>query len=376
MVNPKSPGDTGIAMAKIGCSIEEIDTPALLVDLDVMEANIEKMAERFRAMPSELRPHAKTHKTPIIAQKQIEAGAIGVTCAKLGEAETMAEAGIRDILIANQVVGEPKVTRLMSLAKHSDVIVAVEDSLNVRHLAERAREKGVKLGVLVEVDVGNNRCGVMPGKPALDLAREVQGHPSLTLRGLMGYEGFCQFIADVDEKKRKTTEAMDKLVGSRDALEDAGVGVEIVSAGGTGTHMISGRHPGVTEIEAGSYVFMDARYSQVPGLEDFGEAVSVLSTVISASHKGKVICDAGLKTLTFEFGMPPVKDRDDARYVRANEEHGHIEVDPGFDLAVGDKFELIPTHCCTNTNLYDHLHCVRDGALEAVWRIQARGRSQ
>jgi len=332
--------------------LEEIDTPALLLDLDVMEANIEKMAERFRAMPSELRPHAKTHKTPMITQKQIQAGAIGVTCAKLGEAETMAEAGI------------------------SDVIVAVEDSRNVRHLAERAREKGVRLDVLVEVDVGNNRCGVMPGKPALLLAEEVQRHPNLNLRGLMGYEGFCQFLADMDEKKRKVKDAMDKLVGSKDTLEDVGMDVEIVSAGGTGTHMISGRHPGVTEIEAGSYVFMDARYSQVPGLEEFGQAISVLSTVISTSHKGKAICDAGLKTITFEFGMPPVKGRDDARYVRANEEHGHIEVDPGFDLAVGDKLELIPTHCCTNTNLYDHLHCIRDGQLEAVWRIQARGRSQ
>jgi len=363
-------------MAKIGSPIEEIDTPALLLDLDVMEANIETMARRFRAMPAELRPHAKTHKTPIITQKQIQAGAIGVTCAKLGEAEVMAEAGIRDILIANQVVGEPKVTRLMSLARHSDVTVAVEDSRNVRHLAERAREKGVKLGVLVEVDVGNNRCGVTPGKPALLLAKTVKGHPSLNLRGLMGYEGFCQFLADMDEKKRKTAEAMDKLVGTRDTLEDAGVGVEIVSAGGTGTHMISGRHPGVTEIEAGSYVFMDARYSQVPGLEEFGQALSILSTVVSTNRPGKVICDAGLKTVTTEFGLPPVKGRDDARYVRANEEHGHVEVDQGFDLSVGDRLELIPTHCCTNTNLYDHLHCVRDGQLEAVWRIQARGRSQ
>ncbi|MBN2334444.1 alanine racemase, partial [Candidatus Bathyarchaeota archaeon] len=220
-------------MAKIGCPVEELDTSSLLVDLDIMEENIRKMAERFRGMPAELRPHAKTHKTPIITHKQMKAGAIGVTCAKLGEAEVMAEAGIRDILIANQVVGEPKVTRLMSLAKHTDVIVAVDDTRNVKHLADRAREKGVRLNVLVEVDVGNNRCGVLPGKPAVALAREVQGYPSLNLRGIMGYEGFCQFIADMDEKKRKVTEAMDKLVGSKDALEDAGIGVEIVSAGGT-----------------------------------------------------------------------------------------------------------------------------------------------
>ncbi|MCW4049918.1 MAG: DSD1 family PLP-dependent enzyme [Candidatus Bathyarchaeota archaeon] len=363
-------------MTKIGCSVEEIDTPALLIDLDVMERNIETMAERFRGMPSDLRPHVKTHKTPIIAHKQIEAGAIGVTCAKLGEAEVMAEAGIRSLLIANQIVGEPKVTRLMGLARHSDVIVAVEDSVNVRHLAEKAREKGVKLGVLIEVDVGNNRTGTLPGEPSLELAREVQKYSSLNLKGVMGYEGFCQFIPDMATKRVKTTEAMNKLVSSAHLLEGQGIEVEIVSGGGTGTHMITGNHPGVTEVEAGSYVVMDARYSTLEGLEDFGKALTVLSTVMSTSHEGKVICDAGLKTLTFEFGNPPIKGRPEMSYQRPNEEHGHIDVESGASVKLGEKIEIIPIHCCTNTNLYDAFHCIRDGHLEAIWRIQGRGRSQ
>ncbi|MFH2110754.1 MAG: DSD1 family PLP-dependent enzyme [Candidatus Bathyarchaeota archaeon] len=363
-------------MVRIGDPVEEIDTPALLLDLDIMESNIRKMADRFKRMPADLRPHVKTHKIPIIAWKQIEAGAIGVTCAKLGEAEVMAEAGIRDILIANQVVGEPKVTRLMSLAKHSDVIVAVDDSRNVKHLAERAREKKVELGVLVEVDVGNNRCGTMPGEPALQLSKEVMRYPSLDFKGLMGYEGFCQFIPELEARRAKATEAMDKLVGTRHLLENNGVDVDIVSGGGTGTHMITGNHRGVTEVEAGSYVFMDAKYSTVEGLEEFGQALTVLSTIVSTSRKDKTICDVGLKTMTFEHGMPLIKGRDDMEYVRGNEEHGHIQVGPGFDLKPGDKFELIPTHCCATTNLYDVLHCVRGGVLEAVWRVQARGKSQ
>jgi D-serine deaminase-like pyridoxal phosphate-dependent protein len=363
-------------MVEIGSPVSDIDTPALLLDMDVMEKNIKTMAERFARMPTDIRPHIKTHKTPIIAHKQIRAGAIGVTCAKLGEAEVMVEAGIRNVLIANQVVGEQKVSRLMSLARHSDVIVAVEDQSNVRYLAERAHAIGVTLGVLVEVDVGNNRTGTAPGEPALDLTRLVLKYPSLNFMGLMGYEGFCQFIPDLADRRVKTTEAMDKLVATRHLLEDKGLEVEIVSGGGTGTHMITGNHIGVTEVEAGSYVFMDARYGSIEGLEDFGKALSILTTIISTSHKGKAICDAGYKALTFEFGNPVVKDVEGVVYSRPNEEHGHLTLSNGSKLRIGEKIELIPSHCCTNTNLYDVFHCVRDDELEAVWRIQARGRAQ
>jgi len=361
-------------MVNLGAKKDELDTPCLLVDLDVMEGNIRKMAEDFRGMPAKLRPHVKTHKTPIIARKQLDAGAIGITCAKVGEAEVLAEAGIGPLLIANQVVGEPKVTRLINLAKQCDITVAVDDSVNVKHLAEAARRKGTRLNVVVEVDVGNNRCGTDPGEPALKLARDVTGYKSLNFRGLMGYEGFCQMVVKLEERRPKAEAAMQKLVSTRDLLVDKGLAVEIVTAGGTGTHMISGRYPGVTEIEAGSYVFMDARYSTAEGLEKFGHALTVLTTILSVPRPGVAICDAGLKTVTFEFGNPVVKMQG-VEYLRPNEEHGHLKVTDA-KLRAGDKIELIPTHCCTISNLHDSFHCMRNGELEAVWRVAARGRSQ
>jgi D-serine deaminase-like pyridoxal phosphate-dependent protein len=300
--------------------LNEIDTPALLIDLDVMERNIDIMAGYFSSIPAELRPHEKTHKCPIIARKQIEAGAIGITCAKLGEAEAMVEGGIRDVLIANQIVGEPKVTRLVNLAKHSDVIVAVDSHENVRHLAEAARSKGVRLNVLVEVDVGNNRCGTDPGEPTLEPAREVASHGSLELRGLLGYEGFCQNICGIEERREKAHEAMGKLVSTKDLLEDKGLDMEIVSAGGTGTHMITGEYPGVTEVEAGSYIFMDATYRLVEGLEQFDHALTVLTTITSLPRPGVAVCDAGLKAVTLEprRPLPPLKGVDGVLYERAS----------------------------------------------------------
>ena len=363
-------------MVDIGAEVDEIDTPALLIDLDVMERNIETMSAFFKTTEAHLRPHAKTHKCPMIAHKQLEAGAIGITCAKLGEAEVMIEAGIRNVLVANEIVGEPKVTRLVNLAKHSDIIVAVDDPSNVRHLANSAEHKGVKLNLLIEVEVGNNRCGTLPGQPTLQLAREIAKYHSLNLRGVLGYEGFCQFIAKLDERRVKTSEAMGKLVETRNLLADEGFQMEIVSGGGTGTHMITGKYQGITEVEAGSYVFMDAKYSTVEGLEAYGHALTVLSTIISHPTPEKAICDAGLKTLAFEFGPPVVKGRNDVVYERPSEEHGKLKVDPSSRLKPGDKIELIMTHCCSNTNLFDHFHCVRDGRLEALWRVAARGRSQ
>jgi D-serine deaminase-like pyridoxal phosphate-dependent protein len=362
-------------MVKLGDSKDELDTPALLIDLDVMDRNIRGMAEVFRSMPTGLRPHAKTHKTPIIAHKQLKEGAIGITCAKVGEAEVMAEAGVGPLLIANEVVGEPKVTRLVNLAKHCDVTVAVDDPSNIKHLDEAARNKGVKLSVVVEVDVGNNRCGVDPGEPTLSLAREVVSRRDLRFKGLMGYEGFCQMLPKLVERRMMAEEAMRKLVSTRDLLVDKGLSVEMVTAGGTGTHMITGKVSGVTEVEAGSYVFMDARYSSIEGLERFGNALTVLTTIISVPRPGVAICDAGLKSVTFEFGNPVPKGIDGIEYLRPNEEHGHLRV-TDVRLRPGDKIELIPSHCCTISNLHDSFYCIREGKLEAVWKVAARGRSQ
>ena len=365
-------------MVGIGAHVSELDTPALLIDLDALEKNIETMAKYIRGVPAELRPHEKTHKCPIIAHKQLAAGAIGITCAKLGEAEAMAAAGIRDILIANQVVGEPKVTRLVNLTKHSDVIVAVESTWNVRHLAEAARSKGTRLNVIIEVDVGNNRCGTAPGEPTLELAREIASHPSLNMRGLIGYEGFCQNICSFEERREKATRAMDQLISTKDLLDDKRFSTEIVSAGGTGTHMITAEHPGVNEVEAGSYIFMDTSYGLVEGLEMYDYALTVLSTVVSTRRPGVTVCDAGRKTITFEPGrpMPLAKGLEGVTYVAASEEHGRLSVGEDSGLRMGDKMEFIVSHCCTNVNLYDQYHCIRDDHLEAIWDIAARGRSQ
>lgn len=363
-------------MVELNSSLEEIDTPSLIIDLDVMEHNIKTMADFFKTTPSSLRPHVKTHKCPIIAHKQIKAGARGVTCAKLGEAETMVGAGITDVLIANQIVGEFKIRRLVNLAKHSEVTVAVDDSTNLKHLARASESNGIRLNILIEVDIGNNRCGVPPYEPTLRLAREASAYPSLNFRGLLGYEGFCQNIRSIEERRLKTNKAMEKLVSTRNLLEDRGFDIEIVSAGGTGTHMITGNYPGVTEVEAGSYVFMDATYSRVEGLEKFGQALTLLTTIISTPKPGVAICDAGLKTLSTEFGMPIVKGFDGIVYEKASEEHGRLRFDGERKPRVGDKLELVVTHCCTNTNLFDVFHCIRDGRLEAIWRIAARGKSQ
>ena len=365
-------------MVKIGVDKSELDTPALLIDLDVMERNIDTMSKFFKDAPSDLRPHEKTHKCPQIAHKQIEAGAIGVTCAKLGEAEAMVAGGIKDVLIANQVVGEPKVSRLVSLAKHSDVIVAVESRENARHLAEVAASKNTRLNVVIEVEVGNNRCGTAPGEPTLELAKEIVSLSNLNLRGLMGYEGFCQNIKRLDERTIKVNGAMEKLVSTSELLQDKGFDMEIVSAGGTGSYMITAMIPGVTEVEAGSYIFMDTTYRLVEGLEAYDYSLTVLSTITSVPRPGVAICDAGRKTITFEPNrpMPEVKGNEGVVDSLFSEEHGRLSIGEDSKLRVGDKIEFIISHCCTNVNLFDHYHCMRGDELEAIWDITARGKSQ
>jgi D-serine deaminase-like pyridoxal phosphate-dependent protein len=198
------------------------------------------------------------------------------------------------------------------------------------------------------------------------------------LRGLLGYEGFCQNIKSLKERTEKANDAMEKLVTTKRLLIDKGFDMEIVSAGGTGTHMITGKYPGITEVEAGSYIFMDATYRLVEGLEAYDYALSVLTTITSIPRPGVAVCDAGLKSVTFEPNrpLPPLKDIKGVTYERPSEEHGRLKVEPESNLKIGDKVELIVSHCCTNTNLYDYYHCIRDDELEAFWKITARGKNQ
>jgi len=351
----------------------DVETPALLIDLDLMEANIVKMASYFSCLKSGLRAHAKTHKSPTIAHKQINAGALGVCCQKLGEAEVMAENGVNDILITSQVVDKEKIERLVGLTRHSDVKVVIDNLKVAEATSEAARRHGVKQGILVEVDIGINRCGLNPGKPAAQFVKEVTKLDGIDFRGLMGYEGPFFDIPDFEERKAATHKRLNLLRETVEMVEDEGVGVEIVSAGSTGTYRITGEYPKVTEVEAGSYVFMDSTYRKLEGL-GFNCALTLQATVISRPVPDRVVINAGLKAVTQEFGMPVVKDVEGANVVRLAEEHGKVEVDPKCNLEVGDKVELIPSHCCTTVNLHDRYYGIREDTVEVIWPVTARGK--
>ena len=366
----------------IGMHKTELDTPALLIDLDKMEANIETMANYFNTVNAELRPHVKTHKTPIIAHKQIAAGAIGVTCAKLGEAEAVIHAGIRDVLIANQVVGTQKIARLINLAKHSEIMVAVDNSENVQAISEAAAAKGATVRMLVEVNIGMDRCGVESGEPALALAEQIRRSPNLVFEGLMGYEGHTVAKPKHAERDAAAREAMQRLVNAKHYLEKHGVAVSIMSGGGTGTFNITGSIPEMTEVQAGSYVLMDSTYYNVEGIgAHFDCALSVLATVVSRPTANRVIVDTGLKVLAKEFGIPQPVGVTGIEMTGLSEEHGTLKTvgqgsDENASLKPGDKLEILPTHCCTTVNLHDRYYGIRNGIVESVWDIAARGKAQ
>ncbi|MCL5027160.1 MAG: DSD1 family PLP-dependent enzyme, partial [Chloroflexi bacterium] len=303
-----------------GAAVADIDTPALLLDLGALEGNLDKMAAFFAVGPTKLRPHFKTVKSPAIARMQLARGAIGITCAKVGEAEALVAGGIRDILIANQVVGKAKIARLMSLARQANMIVAVDNPGNIAELSAAARAAGTMLGVLVEVNVGTNRCGVAPGEPAIGLCRQVAAASGLRFDGLMGYEGFAVHIADRAERERAGQGAMKKMLDTKAMVEADGLPVKIVSGVGTGTYDISGQVAGVTEVQAGSYATMDTKYKTIN--PEFDYALTVLCTVISRPTPQTAITDTGMKAVTYEFGYPEVKGIPGARLVSLSEEHG------------------------------------------------------
>jgi D-serine deaminase-like pyridoxal phosphate-dependent protein len=359
-------------MVEQGAKIDDLDTPALLLDIDILEFNIRKMAEFFRNKPIRLRPHIKTHKTPIIAHKQIAAGAEGIACQKLSEAEVMVESGIKDVFVTNQVVGWNKVTRLAKLAHHSTISVLVDNELNVKQLSQAATQEAVTINVLVEVNVGMNRCGVAPGKPAITLAREVMNAPGLKFRGILGYEGHCVLLDDYEKKKQLCLEALAKDVETKNLLIHSGIDVNSVCAGGTSTYDITGVYPGITEIHPGTYATMDLKFKNM-GMP-FDCAVTVLSSVISSPVPGKATIDVGMKAISQEFGLPKVK-APDVSLVHLYEEHGLLELgESARTLRPGDKVELLPTHGCTTIDLHDRFLCTRKGYLEASWNIAGRGK--
>jgi D-serine deaminase-like pyridoxal phosphate-dependent protein len=359
-----------------GAALDEIDTPALLLDLDAFEHNLRYMAEFFADKPTSLRPHAKTHKCPEIARRQLQAGAIGITCAKLGEAEALVEAGVEDILIANEIVGAIKTRRLATLAHRANLMVAVDNAANVAELSEACQARNSSLRVLVEIDVGMGRCGVQRSEEALRLAQRVLDAPALRFTGLMGYEGHLVMVPDAEERRTRVREAMVPLLEAEDLLERNGIAPEIVSGGGTGTYDMTGTSEPMTEIQAGSYILMDTTYQRIR--PEFHPALTLLSTVVSRPNAERIVTDAGMKVITREFGWPQVIEPEGLVVQGLSEEHGKLlaEDPTSVDLAPGDRVRLIPSHCCTTMNLHDCLYVIREGKLVDVWPIAARGRAQ
>lgn len=359
-----------------GMSKLALDTPALLVDLDVMEANIARIAATCRANGVGWRPHVKGQKTIEIVQKEIAAGAIGITCAKLGEAEIFAAAGVPSILIANQVVGPAKMARLLAVTALADVIVAVDSPDHVRELGAAFRDSGRRLGVLVEVDIGMGRAGVPPGDAVVALARQVAAEPGLAFRGVMGWESHAVTIADPSEKAATVAAAIRLLTGSAEACRKAGLPVAIVSCGGTGTFPYSAGEPGVTEIQAGGGIFSDNLYRQSFHV-DLPCALTVLATVTSRPAPDRVILDAGKKSMSSDAAAPSPLGIGPVRAVRLSAEHATVELaEPSPLPRIGDKVEFVVGYSDTTVHLHDEIVGVRGGVVEGIYRVAARGRSR
>jgi D-serine deaminase-like pyridoxal phosphate-dependent protein len=359
----------------IGKPVSEADTPALLLDMDALQANIDRMAAFYKGRPCGLRPHFKSHKCTSIARMQMEAGAVGITCAKLGEAEVVADAGITDILIANQIVGADKISRLVELAKRADPIVAVDSIENVRELSEAAAsEDNVTIRVLVEVDIGMNRCGVAPGKPALELAKFVSAAFGLNFEGLQGYEGHLVLLRDQDERATKTREALRTLVDTRRLIEDSGIQVNIVSGGGTGTYEITSDYPGIDEVQAGTYATMDWWYGEIR--PEFRQAISILTAICSRPRSGVAIVDVGTKGVGADFGPPILKDVPGGEVARFGSEEHTILAIPDSGPRLGAKIEMIPSHGCVTCNLYREFIVHSNGVVVDIWPIEGSGKLQ
>lgn len=359
----------------VGRPVAELDTPALLVDLDALDQNIARMSMDMRACGVAWRPHAKGHKCPAITHKQIAAGAVGVTCAKLGEAEVMAAAGIRDILIANQVVGPIKARRLAALCAHADVIVAVDSLDNVRELDAVARAHGTRPRVIVEVNVGMDRCGTAPGDATVALSQEIAAREGLRYAGLMGYEGHGMAVQDPAARAALITEAIGRLTASAAACRDAGLPVEIVSCGGTGTYLTSAAIPGITEIQAGGGIFGDAVYR---GLDvPLTPVLTLLTQVVSRAAPDRIVVDAGRKTVDPSERPPTPRGLDGVTGLAFSAEHGRIILDhPTSEPRVGDRLAFDIGYHDQIVHLHETLYGVRNGLVETVWPVAARGRLQ
>lgn len=365
----------------IGSPLAELDTPALVVDLPAFERNLQRMADLVPSGRIRLRPHAKSHKTPAVAERQLKLGAAGVCCAKLGEAEVMIAGGVTDVLITGAVVGGAKAARLANLTRDATVTVAIDCADHLEALQAAAARADARIGILVEVDVGQNRCGVRSSDQAVALAVQAERSSHLIFRGLQGYNGAIQQIADHGERKARAADALGILMDAASSVARTGIEVEILSGGGTGTVPIDLDLGGLNELQPGSYIFMDASYGKISwnaagSPPPFEPALHVISTVVSRPIADLAVIDAGWKALSSDAGAPMVVDPVAEAFAFGGDEHGKILLnDEGRGLRVGDRVTLRPSHCDTTLNLYDRLIGHRNGIVESVWSIAARGRT-
>jgi len=363
-----------------GLSKDDLPTPALLIDLEVLEANIATMSNHAQTAGIKLRPHAKSHKCPEIALRQIQAGALGVCAATIGEAEALAAAGVSGLLITSEMVGHNKIERLLHLTRsRPETLTVVDNPVHAQQLSAAARAAGITVNVLIDIDPNMHRTGIPAGEDALALAETLAILPNLQLHGLQCYSGLSAHVVGYEARRVHSQQALAPALELFLRLQQRGLPVEIMSGGSTGTYNIDYELTGMTELQVGSYVFMDIEYRDIGGktgpvYNDFGFSLTVLATVISQSHRGLATVDAGLKAFATDrqFG-PELKGITGVQYRFGGDEHGILELqNPSREIKLGDRLEFLVPHCDPTVNLYDRVYCVRGDAVEAVWPIVGR----
>ncbi|HMC10422.1 MAG TPA: DSD1 family PLP-dependent enzyme [Pirellulaceae bacterium] len=359
----------------LGTPKDELDTPALLLDLDLFEANVAEAAALCRQHGVAWRPHAKCHKSPDIGRRLIEAGAIGLTCAKLGEAEMFAAAGIADLLVANFLAGPRKVERLVELRRKADPIICLDHVDQAEPISRAMQASEQRVRAILEIDIGLARAGVAPGRPAVELAKRVAALPGIDLVGVMGYEGHLLLVEDQGEKAGRICAALAQLVETAERISAAGIECSIVSCGGTGSLPFAVSQPGITEVQAGGVIFMDAFYRYKCHLDGFRYALTILSTIVSRPAPDRAIIDAGRKAMNIELTPPLAIGREDVVVDRLSAEHGSLKLGPtAQDLKIGDRLEFIPGYGDLTTVLHNQFFVLQDGKLVDIWPLTARGR--
>ncbi len=356
--------------------IDDLETPALVVDLDRMENNIDRMARFAKECGVDLRPHVKTHKSPEIARLQLRAGSAGVCLQKVAEVEVFAANGIDDIFLTNEVVVPEKLRRLAIIAGRTNICVAADDVGVAKTMGQVFRQQGSEADVYVDIDVGMHRCGVSSPEGAARLAREISRQEGLVFKGLMGYEGHVNAAKKKEEQVKLSRAAMDKIAEAKRAIEKEGLRIEAVSVGSSVSTWINAKHPDVTEVQPGMYIFNDHVLVD-RGVASWDDcALTVVSTVVSRPSPERAVVDAGSKAFNFDTGLyPRALDMEGVTFAHFSEEHGWLELEGrGRNLKIGDRVRFVPAHCCTTVNQFDNFYGIRGRVVEKVFAILARGK--